>query len=194
MKTRTLAVVLCVTGIGPMPARAQQPATAAVQAPRAATPAPPPAPAPPAQPAAPAPRRPGQPINIRVDLSITDERAGSQPIKRTLSLIVADNMSGSVRSQSEVAGVGAVPLNLDAEPELLPDNKIRLRLAVQYDWPAPIEGGRNTPIERGTVVKTALHDSVALILESGKSIVAAQSADPLGDRHVTVEVTGTVLR
>jgi len=47
---------------------------------------------------------------------------------------------------------------------------------------------------RGTVIKTALHDSVSLILESGKPMIAAQSADPIGDRQVTVEVKATVLR
>jgi hypothetical protein len=35
---------------------------------------------------------------------------------------------------------------------------------------------------------------VTLILESGKPMVAAQSADPIGDRQVTVEVRATVLR
>ena len=47
---------------------------------------------------------------------------------------------------------------------------------------------------RGTVTSTSLHDSVWLILENGKSLVAAQSADPVGDRQVTVEVKATVLR
>ena len=34
-------------------------------------------------------------------------------------------------------------------------------------------------------MKTAMHDSLSLILENGKPIVAAQSADPIGDRQVT---------
>jgi hypothetical protein len=32
------------------------------------------------------------------------------------------------------------------------------------------------------------------VLESGKPIVAAQSADPVGDRQVTIEVKATILR
>ena len=92
-----------------------------------------------------------------------------------------------------MAGIaGGVPLNVDTSPELLADNKIRLGFSLQYDWAAPVDA--NGPPSRGTVMKTAMHDSVSLILESGKSMVAAQSADPIGDRQVTVEVKATILR
>src|SRR5262245_3401357 len=192
MTTRTFALILGLTVLAPppahpqQPAQSQQPAPVPAPAPTAQTPRPTPAPTPPV------PRRTGQPVNVRIDLSINDQRGGSAPIKRTLSMIVADGMGGSIRSQSEVLAVGSVPLNVDANPELLADNKIRLTLTLQYDWPAPIEAGRDSP--RGTVIKTALRDSVSLILENGKPIVAAQSADPIGDRQVAVEVTATILR
>ncbi len=197
MNARTLPLIVSLGVFAGGSALAQQQASPVPRG-GALTPAPAqgrggtPAPAPTPAPAAPAPRRQTQPINVKVDLSITDQRAGSPAIKRTLSVIVADGYTGSVRSQSEVLAVGSIPLNVDADPELLPDGKIRLRLNVQYDWPAPLEGGRDAP--RGTVIKTALHDSVALILESGQAVVAAQSADPIGDRQVTVEVKATILR
>src|SRR5206468_2739531 len=115
---------------------------------------------------------------------ITDQRGGAAAIKRTLSLMVADDRTGSIRTMSQVSQVGTVPLNIDASPTLLADGKIRLAFNVQYDWPAPLEGsGERLP--RGTVTSTSLHDSVWLILENGKSLVAAQSADPVGDRQVT---------
>jgi hypothetical protein len=199
MNVPTLALIVSLGALAGGSALAQQqpvqapqprvtaPAPTPAQPPRVITPPPTPAPA-----VAPAARRQTQPINVKVDLSITDQRAGSPPIKRTLSVIVADGYTGSIRSQSEVLAVGSIPLNVDADPELLSDGKIRLRLNVQYDWPAPLEGGRDAP--RGTVIKTALHNSVALILESGQAVVAAQSADPIGDRQVTVEVKATILR
>ena len=148
-------------------------------------------------PIAPTPRREGQAVNIKVDFTITDQRGGAPAIKRTLTMIVADERTGSIRSQSAVFQVGDVPLNIDASPSLLTDGKIRLGFNLQYDWPAPIEGQPSTPerpLPRGTVIKTQLHDSVTLILESGKPMIAAQSADPIGDRQVTVEVKATVLR
>jgi hypothetical protein len=185
MMTRTFVLMMGVAALAIAPALAQQPAP---------TPAPPRSATPAAAPAArpPVPRRQGQPINVKIDLSINDQRGGSAPVKRTLSMVVADGMSGSIRSQSEVMAVGPVPLNVDAQPELLADSKIRLNLTLQYDWPAPMEAGREAP--RGTVVKTALRDSVTLILENDKPMIAAQSADPIGDRQVTVEVKATILR
>jgi hypothetical protein len=146
---------------------------------------------------APTPRREGQPVNIKIDFTIIDQRGSAAAIKRTLTLIVADERTGSIRSQSSVFQVGDVPLNVDASPSLLTDGKIRLGFNLQYDWPAPLDAGSANPTTqppRGTVIKTALHDSVVLILESGKPRIAAQSADPIGDRQVTVEVKATVLR
>jgi len=164
------------------------------QAPRADTPA--------AAPAArtlapPVPRREGQPVNLKIDFTITDQRGSAPAIKRTLTMMIADERTGSIRSQSSVFQVGDVPLNVDASPTLLTDGKIRLGFNLQYDWPAPLDASATNPNQqppRGTVIKTALHDSVTLILESGKPMIAAQSADPIGERQVTVEVKATVLR
>ena len=177
---------------GAVPALAQpKPSQAPPRAdtPAAASPARTPAPA--------APRREGQPVNLKIDFTITDQRGSAPAIKRTLTMMVADERTGSIRSQSNVFQVGDVPLNIDASPSLLTDGKIRLGFNLQYDWPAPFEtaaGNSNQPLPRGTVIKTALHDSVTLILESGKPMIAAQSADPIGERQVTVEVKATVLR
>jgi hypothetical protein len=197
MKSRTFVLMIVLAALAIAPALAQQtaPATAPARTQQPATAPAPPRPTTPATaPAAPAPatRRTGQPINVKIDLSINDQRGGSPPVKRTLSMVVADGMGGSIRSQSDVVAVGPVPLNVDANPELIADNKIRLNLTLQYDWPAPTEAGRDAP--RGTVVKTALRDSVALILDNDKPMVVAQSADPIGDRQVTVEVKATILR
>ena len=137
------------------------------------------------------PRREGQPVNIKIDFTITDQRGGAPAIKRTLTLLVADERTGSIRTQSQVIAVGTVPLNVDASPTILSDGKVRLGFNLQYDWPAPLEGN---PAPRGTVVSTSLHDQMFVILESGKPMVTAQSADPIGDRQVTVEVKATVLR
>jgi hypothetical protein len=180
------------------PILAQPPAPATPAAPGQPSRGDQPAVAPVARPAvAPAARREGQPVNLKIDFTITDQRGGAPAIKRTLTMIVADERTGSIRSQSSVYQVGDVPLNIDASPSLLTDGKIRLGFNLQYDWPAPLEGAATSPptsLARGAVIKTALHDSVTLILESGKPVIAAQSADPIGDRQVTVEVKATVNR
>jgi hypothetical protein len=151
-------------------------------------------PPPPGGDARPRAAKTGQPINIKVEFTITDQRTGTPPVKRTVSVVVADSYTGVIRSQSDIAGFNSsVPLNVDTSPNLLADGRIRLGFNLQYDSPLPVqssEGG--TP--RGTVLKTAMHDSVMLILENGKSVIAAQSADPIGDRQVTVEVKATILK
>jgi hypothetical protein len=202
MTTRTfvLTALLMMTTAGSLlaqapPPAAPQPGTAprarggapAPAEPRMAIPPPATAPAP----AVPErPRREGQPINIRVDLTLTDQRGGAQPIKRTVTVLAADTYTGSIRTQSQVIQVGPVPLNVDASPTMLADGKIRLSINLQYDWPAPADSSS----ARGTVASTSLHDQLMLILENGKSMIVAQSADPVGDRQVTVEVKATVLR
>jgi hypothetical protein len=187
MTTRTLALTALLACATAGPALAQTPVPAAQPgtAPRGATPSATPAPTAPER-----PRREGQPINVKVDLMLTDQRGGAAAIKRTVTVLAADGYTGSIRTQSQVVQVGPVPLNVDASPTLLADGKIRLSINLQYDWPAPAE----TSGPRGTVVSTSLHDQLMLILENGKTMIVAQSADPVGDRQVTVEVKATVLR
>jgi hypothetical protein len=200
MTTRTLmltAMLMAITA-GPLLAQTPPPPPPAPQpgtAPRSRGGTPPAEPRsaapPPAAPAAPErPRREGQPINVKVDLILTDQRGGAPPIKRTVTVLTADGYTGSIRTQSQVVQVGPVPLNVDASPTLLADGKVRLAINLQYDWPAPADTG----VARGTVTSTSLHDQLMLIVESGKSMIVAQSADPVGDRQVTVEVKATILR
>jgi hypothetical protein len=167
--------------------------TAAAQAPPPSPPNPPQAPAspavPPAPPTPPAPPRRGQPINVRVEVTITDQRGTAAPMKKMVSVIVADQQSGMVRSESLIPSMGTIPLHVDASPEILSDGKIRLRFGLSYDLPME---NQPTPAER--VAKTSVRENLSLILESGKPMLVTQSADPVGDRQVMVEVKATVLK
>jgi hypothetical protein len=91
-----------------------------------------------------------------------------------------------------------VPLNMDAEPVLLPEGKIRLGLRLQYDLvPSVAASGRTTANDERSdrsQQRSSITESLTLVLESGKSIVATQSADPVSDRQVTLEVKATILR
>ena len=146
-------------------------------------------------------------VNIKTEFTITDQQSGGAAVKRIVSVIVADGDAGSIRSQPEVSdGFGriqAVQLNVDVRPEVLTGGKIRLGFSLQYDGPSQAEteasGMRVAPgdlrgVPRGTVMKSNLRESVSLILEDGKSITVAQSADPIGDRQVTLDVKATIMR
>ena len=86
----------------------------------------------------------GAAVNIRVDLTLTDQRGGAdadqadghRARRRRLHRLDPDE-SQVVRSASPV------PLNVDASPTLLADGKIRLAINLQYDWPAPTDGNRD---------------------------------------------------
>lgn len=186
----TTGVIGLILALSSIPVDAQtrsQPAPPAPAAPTA-PPAPQAKPAPPAPPA-----KPGQLVNMRIEFTIAD-RTGERPgDKRTVSLIVADGENGAVRSEPEaLQGMGNYQLNVDARPTLV-GNKIRLAFTLQYS--APLSGEDEKPTGRGgTVRRTNLRESLSLILEDGKSLVVAQSAEPNTDRTVTLEVKATILK
>jgi hypothetical protein len=204
----TLRTILLTATIGALAAAtiaAQAPAGSRGQRPRSD------APAPSAPQRVETPRREGQPVNIKIDVTITDQRAaGATPLKKTVSVVTADNMSGFIRTTAiyRNGNIGPVPLNVDTSPALLPDGKIRLRLNLQYDLPTsvpgadPSEGAVAPPpgdsarraLPPDPVYKTQIQENLSLVVENGKPVIAAQSADPIGDRQVTIEVKATVLR
>lgn len=200
MTARFLVVLVCAAQLaaiaGPVSAQSQNPPPAPA-APRAPAPTAPAAPQPP-QP--PAPRKPGQLVNIKTEFTITDQRGSGAAVKRIVSVIVADGDAGSIRSEPMLAdgfgGVQAVPFNMDVRPEVLAGGKIRLGFSLQYDGPSQAEndGTAIGRIARGTVMRSILRETVSLIVEDGKSIMVAQSADPIGDRQVTLDVKATIMR
>ena len=187
MTIRTLVLAACFAGLSATLV-AQQPSPATAQAPRISQPTTAPAPA--GQPAPPAPRREGQPINVKVEVTITDQGGGTQPLKKTVTVVTGDHMSGFIRSVANYTSIGSVPLNVDIEPQMLTDSRIRVHVNLQYTLPATPQGSAT-----GNVLRTTeIHENLALILENGKPLIVAQSADPVGDRQVTIEVKATVLR
>jgi hypothetical protein len=196
IRTLALTAVLVAAAAGSPLAQTPAPAGQPAPPPRARTAAPNPDAPPPPTTAAVAPqppRREGQPINVKVDVTITDQHGnGATAIKKTVSVVTGDSMSGFIRSNAYYQDLGPVPLNIDTEPQILSDGRIRLRVNLQYDLPTTRAGEPPTP--GGGLRKTELRENLALILESGRAVVAAQSADPVGDRQVTVEVKATILR
>jgi len=150
----------------------------------------------------PAPKAPpGLPINVRIDVTITDQRGSAPPAKKTVSMLLADGQNGGVRSVSQIptfknSGGPPIhlPLNIDAAPLILEGNKVRLRLVLNVELPSqtgPTEDSRGEP---GFNLTTTVTEQVTSILESGKPMVVAQSADPISDRQVTIEAKATILR
>jgi hypothetical protein len=201
MTVRHLSAVLAIAAFTVTPALAQTSAPRTQTTPRPATaPAPPAPPAAPGEPAPPVPpppppRKVGQPVNIKIEVTIADQgRADAPTLKKTVSVVTGDGLNGRIRSTASYRAIGVLPLNIDAEPELLTDGKIRLRVNLQYSLPGNVGVQAPDVPNAGSLQFTEIQENLSLILESGKPIIAAQSADPVGDRQVTIEVKATVLR
>jgi hypothetical protein len=143
----------------------------------------------------------GQPVNTRIDLTITDDRGTGQPISKSVSVITADRYWGRIRTQGEVTTADnrrlPVILNVDVRPMLLRDNRVRVELTIEYR-PA-IERLMESSAEAGSRADSNglppnINESLAVVLEDGKPLLISQSADPISDRKVKVEAKLTILR
>jgi hypothetical protein len=111
--------------------------------------------------------------NIKLDITITDAASATTQLRKVLSLYIADGRQGQVRSQSEQGLI-----NIDARPQVRPDGKtILMQLTVEY---------------RQGVSGSTFSESLAAMVVDGKPIVLSQTADPNGDRKVSVEVLATI--
>lgn len=196
MTVRTIATTLALFAALAAPTLAQTPRAplgpSAPQAPKA--PETPRAPQAPKTPEAP-PRKAGQPVNIKIDVTITDQNGAAPTVKKTVSVVTADGLGGRIRSTANYRAIGNTPLNVDAEPEILSDGKIRVRVNLQYSLPGNVGTGQPDAVSgAGALLATEIQENLSLVLENGKPIIAAQSADPVGDRQVTIEVKATILK
>jgi hypothetical protein len=147
---------------------------------------------------APAPAaRPAQTLsapNIRLDLVITDTHGGT-PVKKTVSMLVRNGGSGSIRTSSpaprdpNVFGpppTTAVELNLDAHASEVRNGLINVTITFEYT-PA---GGQPAPTSPESLAPR-LRESLDVVLRTGRALLVSQSADPATERTVTVELTAT---
>lgn len=152
----------------------------------------PPQTAKPSSEAAPPPRaaETGQPFNVKVELTISEEVGSTAPAKKMVSLTVADRQNSYVRSGGDVR-VGdryrSVNINVDARPTILRDGVVRLDVTLEYR-PQATGGGTSEPALWG------ISERVGVVLESGKPLIISQSFDPTSDRRMTVELKATILK
>jgi hypothetical protein len=132
------------------------------------------------------PANPDQPVNIKLDLTITDQVGTDDPVKKVLSMTVADGSNGTIRNSGNVKDQGRVQIRAEARPKILPSGQIRLMLALEYVPRAP---GTDAPVHG-----SALHEQISTIIEPGKPVIVTQSADPASDRKILVEVKATLLK
>ena len=128
----------------------------------------------------------GQPVNIKLDFTITDQTGPGDPLRKVVTIVVADRHSGSIRSTGSVRSQGRVQINVDARPQILQSGAIRLTLGLEYN---PRTLGNDSPTEW-----SSLNEQIGVILQPGKPLVVSQAADPASDRKITVEVLASILK
>jgi hypothetical protein len=128
----------------------------------------------------------GQPINIRLDLTITDQTGPGEPLRKVVTMVLADRGNGSIRSIGNVRTQGRVQINVDARPQILQSGGVRLSLGLEYN---PRTLGNDAPAEW-----SSLNEQIQTVVEPGKPLVISQAADPASDRKITVEVKATIMK
>lgn len=147
---------------------------------------------------------PGLPVNIKIEVSITDQTGDNPAAKKVVTMIASDRQSANVRSSASVPvknptfGGPAPPsynyrnvtINVDARPAIVLKEPTRISVNFGLEYLPRPAGGREE-MEPGM---TSWSERLSLILESGKPMIISQAADPTSDRKITVEVTATILK
>ena len=127
--------------------------------------------------------RTGQAVNIKLDMTITEQTGSSAPTAKTVSMIVADRGTGIIRSVGTVRSQGRVEITMDARPQILSSGAVRVALRLEYN---PRAMGADSP-----GVWSSLNEQISVVLQPGTPLVISQAADPSSDRRVLVEISAT---
>jgi hypothetical protein len=133
--------------------------------------------------------------NVQIELTLTDQAGSATPDKKIVSMVVSSGSWGKIRSAGSFFPVGTPPvgvdLNVDARPFVSVDGPIQLELTLNYSPPgsAAAVGSKDSATAR-----TGINQSLTVVLQNGKPLIVSQSADPVSDRKVIVEVKATVLK
>ena len=122
--------------------------------------------------------------NVQIELTLTDQIGDGAPLKKTVVMIVSSGNWGKIRASADPRRPQVVSLNVDARPFVSIDGPIQVELTLYYYPPRDPKADR----------LTELNQSLTVVLQGGKPLMISQSADPGGDRKVTVEAKATVLK
>ena len=123
-------------------------------------------------------RLPGQPVNIKLEFTVTDQREGQAAAPRTITMMIADRSRGQIRS----GGTGGQMLNVDARPEIVRDS--RMRVDVNFDYRGPQSDADKTP--------PTLTQSIASVVDDGKPLMITQWSEMGSNRTIRVELRASV--
>jgi len=130
----------------------------------------------------------GQLLNIRLDVSVTDQTSTGAAQPKTLMVILADKAMGQTRAAYEDRSI-----SVDARPTIA-DGLIRVSVTVRSqepqksNFPGPDQMAKAPdPILNWT-------NSFSLLLQSGKPMIAMETSDAVTKRKMSIEVKATIMK
>ncbi len=158
-------------------------------------------------------------VNVRVDVTLTDQTGAGQPFTKNVGVDVAATntpMGSAARSRSAVqvpvrtttvagdnSGAASpvvaysyrnMSLNLDVSNVTVEGNRVQLHLAVEY---SPVDERTAEARDIETLASFAsFQQAMTLVLDNGKPLVVAESSDPVATRNrkVRLEARATILQ
>lgn len=134
----------------------------------------------------------GRPVNLQIEVAITDQIESQPAEKKIVSMVVVDRAWGRVRAsgvaqRSDTPGPVSVRLNVDARPTVQANDSIRLELTLEYEplpaSPSPVTGR-----------PSLLHETLTVLLQPGKPLTVSRAVDPFTNRRTSVDVTVTLMK
>jgi hypothetical protein len=148
------------------------------------------------------PRQAGRLENIKLELTITDQTGPGAPMRKVVTMIVADRERGAIRSRGRVSVAPNrwenLVINVDAVPTIIRDGSaVRVQLGLEYQPQVGAAQASAKEVEAAAQAPASeanLNEQITMILEPGKPLPISQAADPATDRRITVELTATILK
>jgi hypothetical protein len=138
------------------------------------------------------PEPPGQPVNVKLELTITDQTGTGEPTKQVITMIVSDGRAGSIRSKGyqkvPEGGLREIIMNVDARPVIMRNNAVRIELGLEYSPTAA------APTGTASEGRSNLNQRITFMIDPGKPLVVSQAVDPLSNSRITVEVRATIMK
>jgi len=184
---RIIALTLATVTSVSLAAAPQAPASAPARAPQAEAPR--------EQAPAKAQEPAGQQVNIKLDITVSDQRGPGAPSKKTVSMVVADRNFGSIRTGGTQilteSGAQPININVDATPTIVRDGSIRVQFGFEYQ---PRPGGDPAQANATPPRMSQVNQRLVVFLQDGRPLTITQAADAASDRNISVEIKATVMK
>jgi hypothetical protein len=122
----------------------------------------------------------GQPTNIRLDVTVTDQAAQGAPLPKSLMVMLVDRAVGRTRAAFQDRSIA-----VDARP-VITNGRIRMSFTIQSDRAMYL----GPPKEADATI--AWRNSFSLLLDNGKPMIALETVDAATKQKMSIEVKATI--